>query len=162
MGIGNKDDYHWGPQIDRILKIEKFFIKEPTNPNVVSCQFAKLMGFNTDGCFKENISLYEQRKNNNTVRSMIERKDKAFPLYNILLDLIQVCIREKNPHGYLFFAHDSTLAPLLYLFGFIDINNYNNRDWLPFGARLEILITYNYEILYFVNGLFKKSTRITN
>lgn len=162
MGIGNKDDYHWGPQIDQILKINNFFIKEPANPYVVSCQFAKLLGLNTDGCFKENISLYEQQKDRNTVRSMIERRDKALPLFDILLDLIQLCIREKYPHGYLFFAHDSTLAPLLYLFGFIDINNYKNEDWLPFGARLEIIITNNREVLFFVNGQLKKTLAIPN
>lgn len=162
QGIGNKDDINWGPQIDQILKINNFFIKGPSNPTTVSCQYAKLLGLNQNGCFQEDINLDERRRDRDILNSMEQRHNLALPLYQILLDLIGLCIREKGQRGYLFFAHDSTLAPLFYLLGLIDKLNYKNEEWLPFGARLEILITEDRQVGFFVNGQLKKKLSLPN
>ena len=62
-----------------------------------------------------------------------------------------------QPHGSLFFCHDSTLAPLFYYFKLLPSENkFKNSEMLPFGAKIEILMDYDNKILLFLNGKFIK------
>ena len=156
LGIGNKKEYGVGPEIDKYLKINDFFKKNGKPPAYVnSCQFAKLLGLSTKGCISELIDYWEGRRDLSILRSMDENSYKAYPFYKLLNNLIRQCIWEHRPKGFVFFCHDSTLAPLYQLFGLVDKQVYTSGQWLPFLARLEIVITKSNQVIFFVNGVLK-------
>jgi len=153
----NMEEYveiEYNDNIESFLKL-KNILKEKTdhNPLQMRCQFAKALDLPSPAyCGLLNYEKNDNNKNRSTYKSIVKTHEKGYPFYNILLNLIEQCKKYTIHQGCLFFCHDSTLAPIYYLFNLLpDINNYSNDDWLPFAARLEIIITNNNEVYFFVN-----------
>jgi hypothetical protein len=148
-----------GVQINAFLKVKDFFIKEPSEPQIVSCQYSKILKKKYDHCDEVAINEFEKRRNRLVYESAIKNNAKGEPIYNVIQKLIKV--RSKNtentnnttPQGFVFFCHDSTLMPLYYLLGILpkDSSKYNNQDWLAFASRLEIIIDNQGIVRYYVN-----------
>lgn len=147
-------DIEYNDNIERFLKL-KNILKEKTdhNPYQMRCQFSEALNLQTPSyCGLLNYSKNYQKKNRDTYKSIVKTHEKGYPFYNILLELIDKYKKYSIDQGSLFFCHDSTLAPIYYLFNLLpDVKDYNNEDWLPFAARLEIIITRDNKILFFVN-----------
>jgi hypothetical protein len=148
-----------GIQINAFLKVKDFFIKEPSEPQIVSCQYSKILKKKYDHCDEVAINEFEKRRNTLVYESAIKNNAKGEPIYNVIQNLIKT--RSKNtentktitPQGFVFFCHDSTLMPLYYLLGLLpkDVSKYNNQDWLAFASRLEIIIDNQGIVRYYVN-----------
>ncbi len=147
-----------GVQINAFLKVKDFFIKEPSEPQIVSCQYSKILKKKYDHCNDGNINEFEKRRNALVYESAIKNHAKGEPFHNVIQNLIK--LRSKNientktiPQGFVFFCHDSTLMPLYYLLGLLpkDASKYNNQDWLAFASRLEIIIDNQGVVRYYVN-----------
>ncbi len=148
-----------GVQINAFLKVKDFFIKEPSDPQIVSCQYSKILKKEYAHCNDANINEFEKRRNALVYESAIKNHAKGEPIYNVIQKLINVRIKNientKNatPQGFVFFCHDSTLMPLYYLLGLLpkDASKYDNQDWLVFASRLEIIIDNQGVVRYYVN-----------
>jgi hypothetical protein len=144
----------YNDNIESFLKL-KNILKEKTdhNPYQMRCQFADALDLTIPSyCGLLNYSKNYIKKNRDTYKSIVKTHEKGYPFYHILLDLIAEYKKYSIEQGCLFFCHDSTLAPIYYLFKLLpDIDQYNNEDWLPFAARLEIIITKNNNVHFFVN-----------
>ena len=144
----------YNDDIESFLKL-KNILKEKTdhNPLIMRCQFTKALDLDVPKyCHFLNFKRHDTKKNIDTYNSIHKTHVKGYPFYNILTTLIKNCKMFKNYNGYLFFCHDSTLAPIYYLFSLLpEIDSYNNTDWLPFGARLEIMIDIYNNVYFFVN-----------
>jgi hypothetical protein len=148
-----------GVQINAFLKVKDFFIKEPSEPKIVSCQYSKILKKEYAHCDDIAINKFEKRRNALVYESAIKNHAKGEPIYNVIQKLINV--RTKNieqitsatPQGFVFFCHDSTLMPLYYLLGLLpkDASKYDNQDWLVFASRLEIIIDNQGVVRYYVN-----------
>jgi hypothetical protein len=147
-------DIDYNDNIESFLKL-KNILKEKTehNPYQMRCQFSQALELPIPSyCPLINYSKNCDKKNKDTYKSIVKTHEKGYPFYNILLKLIDKYKMYSIEQGALFFCHDSTLAPIYYLFNLLpDINKYNNEDWLPFAARLEIIITNNNKVYFFVN-----------
>jgi hypothetical protein len=144
----------YNDSIESFLKL-KNILKEKTdhNPYQMRCQFANALDLSIPNyCGLLNYSKHINKKNKDTYKSIVKTHEKGYPFYHILLDLIAEYKKYSIEQGCLFFCHDSTLAPIYYLFKLLpNIDQYNNEDWLPFAARLEIIITMNNKVHFFVN-----------
>jgi hypothetical protein len=147
-------DIEYNDNIESFLKL-KNILKEKTdhNPYQMRCQFSEALNLQTPSyCGLLNYSKNYQKKNKDTYKSIVKTHEKGYPFYNILLELIDKYKKYSIEQGCLFFCHDSTLAPIYYLFNLLpDVNEYNNEDWLPFGARMEIMIDHKNKVYFFVN-----------
>jgi len=154
-GLNTNKKIIYGPEIDNFLKINKFFLKQDVPGDVYSCQFANILYKNYDKCNYTKIEKVEKEHDRINYKSILLHHEKGLKLYTFLLSLLQKCILSNQPHGSLFFCHDSSLAPLFYYFKLLPSeNNFKNSEMLPFGARIEILINYNNNMLLFLNGKF--------
>jgi len=144
----------YNDDIESFLKL-KNILKEKTdyNPLIMRCQFTKALDLEIPSyCRFLNFKKHDAKKNIDTYKSIDKTHAKGYPFYNILTNLIKNCKASARNNGILFFCHDSTLAPIYYLFGLLpDIDSYNNTDWLPFGARLEIMVDLDNNVHFFVN-----------
>ena len=145
-----------GVQINAFLKVKDFFIKEPSEPKIVSCQYSQILKKKYDQCNDANINEFEKRRNQLVYESAIKNHAKGEPIYNVVQNLIKTRIentKNATPQGFVFFCHDSTLMPLYYLLGLLpkDVGKYNNQDWLAFASRLEIIIDNGGVVRYYVN-----------
>ena len=144
----------YNDNIESFLKL-KNILKEKTdhNPYQMRCQFSGALDLDMPSyCGLLNYSKNYEKKNRDTYKSIIKTHEKGYPFYTILLELIENYKKYSIDQGSLFFCHDSTLAPIYYLFNLLpDIKDYNNEDWLPFAARLEIIIAKNNKVFFFVN-----------
>lgn len=144
----------YNDNIESFLKL-KNILKEKTehNPYQMRCQFSEALDLPTPSyCGLLNYSKNNDKKNRDTYKSIVKTHEKGYPFYYILLDLIEKCKKYSIEQGCLFFCHDSTLAPIYYLFNLLPhIDKYSNEDWLPFGARLEIIIDLDNKVYFFVN-----------
>jgi hypothetical protein len=144
----------YNDNIESFLKL-KNILKEKTehNPYQMRCQFSEALDLPKPSyCSLINYSKNYDKKNRDTYKSIVKTHEKGYPFYHILLDLIEQYKKYTINQGCLFFCHDSTLAPIYYLLNLLpDINKYQNDEWLPFAARLEIMISNNNEVYFFVN-----------
>ena len=144
----------YNDNIESFLKL-KNILKEKTehNPYQMRCQFSQALELPIPSyCPLLNYSKNYNKKNKDTYKSIVKTHEKGYPFYNVLLNLINKYKLYSIEQGSLFFCHDSTLAPIYYLFNLLpEIHKYNNEDWLPFAARLEIIIANNNKVYFFVN-----------
>ena len=144
----------YNDNIESFLKL-KNILKEKTdhNPYQMRCQFSNALDLAIPSyCGLLNYSKNYEKKNRDTYKSIIKTHEKGYPFYYILLELIESYKKYYIDQGSLFFCHDSTLAPIYYLFNLLpDVKDYNNEDWLPFAARLEIIIAKDNKVFFFVN-----------
>jgi hypothetical protein len=156
MGKNNYVHINYGDSVDKFLKLKNVLKEKPdNNPPVMSCQFASALQERKPAfCNFINYSGSDAKKSQDTYFSIMRTHEKGYPFYNVLLDLIALCKKSSQGKGFLFFCHDSTLAPIYYLFGLLpsDPKQYKNSDWIPFGARMEILIDKNNQTLFYVNN----------
>lgn len=154
MKMQDSINVEYNDDIESFLKL-KNILKEKTdhNPFIMRCQFTKALDLDIPMyCNFLNFKRHDNNKNRDTYKFIHKTHSKGYPFYNLLTSLIKKCKTFKNNNAYLFFCHDSTLAPIYYLFGLLpDIDNYTNTDWLPFGARLEIMIDVDNNVYFFVN-----------
>jgi hypothetical protein len=156
-GLNSNKKIIYGPQIDNFLKINKFFLKQDVQGEVYSCQFANILYKKYDKCNYKNIENVEKEHDHINYKSILLHHEKGLKLYTFLVLLIKKCMLSNQPHGSLFFCHDSTLAPLFYYFKLLPSENkFKNSEMLPFGAKIEILMDYDNKILLFLNGKFIK------
>ena len=157
LNTQNIKSIQYSDEIDTFLKVKDFFIKNPINSVNSSCLYSKLLNVSYDKCNNNVNTSYEHDKDKLTYHSALKHGDKGKPFYNVLKNLIQHCQENNNNNGFIFFAHDSTLMPLYYLFKLLPNEiEYRNSEWLPFSARLEIFIDYTNNVYIYVNGNFKK------
>lgn len=157
-GLNSNKKMIYGPDIDRFLKVNKFFIKQDVPGDIYSCQFASILYKKYEKCNYKDIENVEKEHDRINYKSIVLNHQKGLKLYTFLLLLIQKCMLSNEPHGSLFFCHDSSLAPLFYYFKLLPTEaNYKNSDMLPFGARIEILIDYDNNIMLFLNGKYIKN-----
>ena len=144
----------YNDNIESFLKL-KNILKEKTehNPYQMRCQFSKALDLHIPNyCNLLNYSKNYDKKNKDTYKSIVKTHNKGYPFYYVLLELIKKYKFYSIEQGSLFFFHDSTLAPIYYLFNLLpNIEDYKNEDWLPFAARLEIIIDMNNRVYFFVN-----------
>jgi hypothetical protein len=142
-----------GIEVDKFLKLKHVLKSRPDyNPEVISCQFMKALDLPIDNkCNTLDYTLKD--KNIHTWETIMNTKDKGLAMLSKLkLDLETITKTNQNT-GFLYFCHDSTLAPLYALLDILPNKyEYRNEDWIPFSARLEILVDYNNNINYYVNG----------
>ena len=159
MGLNTQNikTIQYSDEIDRFLKVKNFFIKNPINSINSSCLYSKLIHVPYNNCSNNINTPYEYNKDKLTYLSAIKHGDKGKPFYNILISLIDRCKENRNNNGFVFFAHDSTIMPLYYLFKLLPNEiEYRNSEWLPFSARLEIFIDNSNKVYFYVNGNLKK------
>jgi hypothetical protein len=153
----NIKSIQYSDEIDAFLKVKNFFIKNPINSVNSTCLYSKLLNVPYNKCNNSINTSYEYDKDRLTYHSALKNGDKGKPFYNVLQKLIRRCQENNNSNGFIFFAHDSTLMPLYYLFKLLPNEiDYKNSDWLPFSARLEIFIDNTNNVYFYVNGNFKK------
>lgn len=153
----NIKSIQYSDEIDRFLKVKNFFIKNPINPINSTCMYSKLLNVPYTKCDINVNTTYEHNKDRLTYLSALKNGDKGKPFYNVLKNLIKECKQNNNSNGFIFFAHDSTLMPLYYLFNLLPCEiEYHNNEWLPFGAKLEIFIDNINNVYFYVNGKYKK------
>jgi len=156
-GLDSNKKIIYGSHIDSFLKVNKFFMKQDVLGDVYSCQFANILKTDYDKCDYYKITKIEKEHDRINYRSILLNYEKGLKLYTFLLRLINKCMLSNEPRGSLFFCHDSSLAPLFYYFKLLPIEtNFKNSEMLPFGARIEILIDYDNNILLFLNGKYMK------
>jgi hypothetical protein len=158
-GLNSNKKIIYGDTIDSFLKINKFFIKQDVDGDTYSCQFADILYKKKyDKCNYKNIENVEKRHDQINYQSIVLNHQKGLKLYTFLLLLIKKCMLSDEPHGSLFFCHDSTLAPLFYYFKLLPNEaDFKNSEMLPFGARIEIVIDYHNNIMLFLNGKYIKN-----
>jgi len=153
----NIKSIQYSDEIDRFLKVKNFFIKNPINSVNASCLYSKLLNVPYSKCDNYINTSYEYNKDKLTYLSALKNGDKGKPFYNVLKNLIKGCVENNNNNGFIFFAHDSTLMPLYYLFKLLpDEIQYKNSEWLPFSAKLEIFIDNINNVYFYVNGKYIK------
>jgi hypothetical protein len=149
-GLGYKNkEIVYGKEIDQFLKLKHILKEKPDhNPEIISCQFAKALDLPLDkSC--ENLDYSLTEKNIHTYETIQKTKEKGRPFFNHLQEKIKTM---KDNQAYLYFCHDSTLAPIYALLDVLpEKSKYRNEDWIPFSARLEILLEGD-KIRYFANG----------
>ena len=154
-GLNSNNSIIYGSNIDSFLKINKFFLKQDVSGDVYSCQFANILHKQYNDCDYKKIEKVEKIHDRINYRSIILNHKKGLKLYIFLKLLIKKCVFSGEQHGSLFFCHDSTLAPLFYYLNILpEENKFKNSNMLPFGARIEILIDYNNNIILYLNGKY--------
>lgn len=160
-GLDSKNYIINGPNIDSFLKINNFFLKQNVPGDVYSCQFAKILHKKCDYCNYSKICDVEREHDRLNYKSIILHHKKGEKCYIVLQQILNKCLLSSNPQGYLFFCHDSTLAPLFYYFKLLgSVDEFRNSVMLPFGARIEILIDYSNNISLYLNGHYMKKLNI--
>lgn len=153
----NIKSIQYSDEIDRFLKVKNFFIKNPINSVNATCLYSKLLNVPYSKCDNNINTTYEYNKDKLTYLSALKNGDKGKPFYNVIKNLIKGCVENNNNNGFIFFAHDSTLMPLYYLFKLLpDEIQYKNSEWLPFSAKLEIFIDNLNNVYFYVNGRYIK------
>ena len=157
LNTQNIKSIQFSDKIDSFLKVKDFFIKNPINSVNSTCLYSKLLNVPYDKCNNNINTSYEHDKDKLTYHSALKHGDKGKPFYNVLKNLIERCQENNKNNGFIFFAHDSTLMPLYYLFKLLPNQiDYKNSEWLPFSARLEIFIDNTNNVYFYVNGNLKK------
>lgn len=144
----------YGKDIDQFLKINDFFRKIKHQPEIITCQFSKVLNIpHNKNCYPHQIDTYERRKSDVIYDAAKQNGYLAKKFKDILSKLVEQCRKIENPQGFLFICHDSTLMPLYELLDLLPKKqDYKNEDWVPFGARLELLLNYENELHVYVNG----------